>query len=196
MTDKPVSLVAFSGSTRRESFNTRLMHAAADLAEAAGASVQRVDLADLEMPLYNADLEASDGLPTGTRLLKVMLRDADGMLIASPEYNGSVTPLMKNTIDWLSRRETDDEPPMLAFRGKAAGLLSASPGRLGGLRGLVHLRAILGNLGVHVVPGQRSVPHAARAFDEQGALAAEADKAGVQKLVADVIDLARRLGSR
>ncbi len=196
MTDKPVSLVAFSGSTRRESFNTRLMHAAADLAEAAGASVQRVDLADLEMPLYNADLEASDGLPTGTRLLKVMLRDADGMLIASPEYNGSVTPLMKNTIDWLSRRETDDEPPMLAFRGKAAGLLSASPGRLGGLRGLVHLRAILGNLGVHVVPGQRSVPHAARAFDEPGALAAEADKAGVQKLVADVIDLARRLGSR
>ncbi len=195
MADNAVSLVAFSGSTRRGSFNTQLMGAAADLAEAAGARVQRVNLADLEMPLYNADLEASDGLPTGTRLLKVILRDADGMLIASPEYNSSITPLLKNTIDWLSRKETDDEPSLLAFRGKVAGLLSASPGHLGGLRGLVHLRSILGNLGVHVVPGQRSVSRAARAFDETGALAIEADRAGVQKLVSDTIDLARRVRS-
>ena len=143
--NKP-KILAFAGSTRTDSLNKKLARAAAAIAGEAGAEVTFVDLRDLALPLYDGDLEEASGLPEGARKLKALLRASDGFLIASPEYNSSVTAVLKNALDWASRAETDDEPPLAAFRGKAAALLSASPGALGGLRGLVHLRAILGNM--------------------------------------------------
>ncbi|MDP1592373.1 MAG: NAD(P)H-dependent oxidoreductase, partial [Prosthecobacter sp.] len=97
-------------------------------------------------------------------------RDHDAFLIASPEYNSSITAVLKNALDWASRDESDDEPALSAYRGKTAALLSASPGALGGLRGLVHLRSILGNIGVIVLPDQVALPKAHEAFDDAGQL--------------------------
>jgi NAD(P)H-dependent FMN reductase len=164
------TILAFAGSTRTASYNKQLARAAADLARAAGALVTLIDLRDYPLPLFDEDLEAAEGLPENAKKLKALLREHQGILIAAPEYNSSITAVLKNAIDWASRTETDDEPPLSAFKGKTAALLSASPGALGGLRGLVHLRAILGNIGVLVLPEQAAVGTAHEAFDEAGAL--------------------------
>lgn len=166
----PPKIVAFAGSTRSGSFNKQLARLSAAAAREAGAEVTLVDLRDLALPLFDQDLEAASGLPEGAKKFKALLRASDGFLIASPEYNSSITGVLKNAIDWASRTESDDEPPLAAFRGKTAVLLSASPGALGGLRGLVHLRSILGNIGVIVLPDQIAIPAAHEAFDETGQL--------------------------
>ncbi len=165
-----IQLLAFSGSLRRDSYNTKLVTAAAASARKVGADVTLVNLADYAMPLFDEDLEARSGIPDAARRFKALMVSHHGFLIASPEYNSSVSAALKNAIDWASRTESPDEKPLLAFRGKVAGLLSASPGALGGLRGLVHLRAILGNLMVHVVPEQFALGRAHEAFDASGAL--------------------------
>ncbi len=163
-------ILAFAGSTRSGSYNQKLLCIAAEAARDAGAVVTIVDLRDLALPLFDQDLEADQGLPQGAKQFKSLLRGHPGLLIASPEYNSSITGALKNAIDWASRAESDDEPPLVAFRGKVAALFSASPGGLGGLRGLVHLRAILGNIGVIVLPDQVTVPSAHEAFDDAGRL--------------------------
>lgn len=170
-------IIAFAGSTRVESFNKKLLHVAVSAALEAGADVTAVDLRELALPLYDGDLETAGGLPGGAKRLKALLAESDGMFIASPEYNSSMTGTLKNAIDWATRPETDGEPPLLAFRGKGAALLSASPGALGGMRGLVPLRMLLGNLGVIVLPDQVTLPAAHLAFDENAALK-DAAKAG------------------
>ena len=121
-------------------------------------------------------------MPENGRRLKELFADSDGLLIASPEYNSSLSGVLKNTLDWVSRRSEPDEKPLLAFRGKAAAIMSASPGRLGGLRGLVHLRSILGNLGVLVLPEQRTVSGADKTFAEDGALENEEQLEAVRAL--------------
>ena len=151
-------IVAFAGSLRTGSFNKKLLAIAVDAARAAGAEVTVVDLRELALPLFDQDIEDATGLPAGAKRFKALLVASDGFLIASPEYNSSITGALKNAIDWASRSETDDEPSLIAFRGKAAALCSASPGALGGLRGLVTVRSILGNIGVHVLPDQVSIP--------------------------------------
>lgn len=163
-------ILAFAGSTRTASFNKKLIRLAADAAKEAGAEVTLIDLRDLAMPLYDGDLEEKEGLPENAKRLKALMRSHDGFLISAPEYNSSITGVLKNAIDWASREETDDEPPLVCFKGKVASLLSASPGQLGGLRGLVHVRAILGNIGVIVLPDQLAVSKAHEAFDDAGNL--------------------------
>ena len=128
-------ITAFAGSLRTGSFNKKLLALAAAAARTAGAEVTTVDLRDLALPLFDQDLEAASGLPEGAKKFKALLRASDGLLIASPEYNSSLTAVLKNAIDWASRAESDDEPPLAAYRGKTAALCSASPGALGGLRG-------------------------------------------------------------
>lgn len=166
----PPCILAFAGSTRTGSYNKKLVHVAAEAAREAGAEVTVIDLRDLALPLFDEDLEEAQGLPENAKALKSMLRAADGLLISSPEYNSSITAVLKNAIDWASRAETDDEPPHACFRGKVATLMAASPGGLGGIRGLVHLRAILGNMGVIVLPDQIALPAAYEAFDANGHL--------------------------
>ena len=177
MPETPKILV-FAGSTRAASFNKKLAGVAATAARDAGANVTRLDLRDLAMPLYDGDLEAADGLPDNAQAFKDALIAHDGFLIASPEYNGLLSAVLKNAIDWASRPRPD-EPPAVAFRGKVAGIMAASPGGFGGLRGLVHLRQLLTNLGVLVVPDQIAVATAGQAFTEDGALADAAQQASV-----------------
>ena len=187
------TLLAFAGSARRDSFNARLARFAAREAEAAGARAVLLDLARYELPLYNGDLEAEAGLPPAAEALKALFLEHDGFLIASPEYNGSISPLLKNAIDWVSR-PVAGQPPLVWFSGKTAGLMAASPGPLGGLRGLVHLRQILSNIGVLAVPAQHAVARAGEAFDADGGLAEEPHGAAVRRVVRETVRLAARLG--
>ena len=163
------TILAFAGSTRRESFNRRALKIAVAGAESAGAQVRLIDLAEYPLPLFNQDAEQEDGTPENAKRLKQLFIDHAGLLLACPEYNSSITPLLKNTIDWVSR-PAPGEPSLVAYKGKVATLLSASPGALGGLRGLAHVRAILGNIGVIVLPDQIAVGQAAQAFNPDGSL--------------------------
>jgi len=165
----PVRILAFAGSAREGSYNHRLLLLGAGGARQAGAEVTIVRLGDFPMPLYHADLEAREGLPESVKQFKRLMLEHDGFLIGCPEYNSSITPLLKNVMDWASRAE-EGEPPLACYRGKVAALLSASPGALGGLRALRHLREILSNIEVLVLPEQWAVPRAHEAFDEAGEL--------------------------
>ncbi len=167
-----VKILAFAGSARAQSFNKKLVKIAAEGAKDAGAEITFLDFRDLPMPLYDEDLEAQSGLPENVLEFKRLLKTHHGFLIACPEYNSSITPLLKNAIDWASRPEPEGTPlaNISAFRGKTAAIMAASPGGLGGLRGLVHVRAILGNIGVIVIPEQRAVGNAYQAFDDNGNL--------------------------
>ena len=164
-------ILVFAGSLRAGSWNKKLARVAAAAAEAAGGQVTLIDLIDYQMPLYNADDETATGLPEAAWRLREQFFAHDGLLISAPEYNSSMTGVLKNTIDWLSRKPADvQEPPLAVLRNKAALLLAASPGALGGLRGLVHLRAMLQNLGVNVLPFQYALSRADTAFTAEGAL--------------------------
>ena len=183
-------ILAFGGSLRRDSFNQKLATIAAAGAREAGAEVTVIALRDFPLPVFDEDLEAAKGLPAEAKKLKQLFLEHDGLIIASPEYNGSLTAALKNALDWVSRTETDDEPSLAAFTGKTAILCAASPGGLGGLRGLVHVRAILGNIGVTVLPDQVAVSQAHKAFGPDGLLTDEKQAAKVKSLGAQ---LARHL---
>jgi len=186
-------ILAFAGSTRRESFNQKLIKVAAAAAESAGAEVTVLDLGDLDLPLYNQDDEEANGLPPGALQLKELMSEHQGFLISSPEYNSSITPLLKNAIDWASRKTTPDEPALSVYTGKVAGIMSASPGALGGLRGLVHLRAILQNIGVLVVPKQMAISAANQAFGEDGALTNPKQQQAIAQIAETVTDILKKL---
>ena len=162
-------LLAFAGSLREASFNRKIVAVAAEGARAAGAEVTVVDFRDLPMPIYDGDLEAKQGLPGAAKAFKQMLIEHHGVLVATPEYNSQFPALLKNALDWASRRE-GDEKPMVAFNGKVAGVMSASPGALAGLRGQALLRSQLAYLGMVVVPDRVGVGRAHEAFDETGAM--------------------------
>jgi chromate reductase, NAD(P)H dehydrogenase (quinone) len=186
------SVLVLAGSTRRESYNKRLARVAAAALEEAGAHVTLLDLRDLPMPLYDGDLEAAHGLPENARRLKDLFKSHPALLIASPEYNGSVTAVLKNAIDWASRAEPG-EPSLAAFSGKVAAVISASPGALGGLRSTTHLRAILGAIGVLVLPDHLALSRAADAFDADGALADPARRETLAALARRLVQVTERL---
>ncbi len=186
-------ILAFSGSTRNNSFNQRLVAAAADIARDQGADVTLVTLKDYPMPIYNQDDESEHGQPEATAELKTLCRSHDAFLISAPEYNGSITPLLKNTFDWLSRQH-GDEPTLAAYQNKTAALLAASGGGLGGMRGLVHVRQILNNLGVNVLPKQYAMSGANEAFDDDGALVRDKDVKAVSGVTERLVDVVSRLG--
>lgn len=187
---KTPRILAFGGSLRRDSFNQKLAAVAAAGAREAGAEVTLIALRDFPLPVFDQDLEDAEGMPSAAKALKQLFREHDGLLIAAPEYNSSLTAALKNALDWVSRAETDDEPPLAAFTGKTAALCAASPGALGGLRGLVHVRAILGNIGVTVLPDQVAVSKAHEAFAADGTLSDAKQAARVKNLGAQ---LARHL---
>lgn len=190
---KSPKILAFAGSTRTGSYNKLLVRCAAEAARAAGAEVTVIDLRDLALPLFDEDLEKANGLPEGVKKLKSLMQASDGFLISSPEYNSSVSAVLKNAIDWASRTETDDEPALIAFRGKAAALVSASPGGLGGIRGLVHLRSILGNIGVVLLPDQLSISSAFEAFDDAGKLKDDQKAKQLAAIAQSLVQLAGKL---
>ena len=188
-------LLVFAGSTRQHSYNRRLAQVAAGMAREAGADVTLLELSDFDIPLYNADLEAR-GTPTDVLRLKQVLSDHPAWIICSPEYNGSYTALLKNTIDWASSPVKGDpvwQDGTHSFRGKVVGMLSASPGALGGLRSQSHLAPLLINLECWLAPKAFALGSAGSAFDESGALVQQAHRDRVRAVVDQVLWAAERL---
>lgn len=182
-------ILAFSGSARRESLNKKLLAAAVAAVRAEGVEVTVVDFRELPIPLYDGDLEDADGIPANAKKLIEMIAQHPALLIASPEYNSQMTPLLKNAIDWCTRA---DENPL---EGKVAAIVSASPGNFGGIRSQTLARQLLTHLGCHVVPKQCVLPQAHKAFDEQGALKDERAQKSVEALAAELVRVVRKLSS-
>ena len=157
-------ILAFSGSLREKSYNKKVLKVAVEGAKKAGADVTYIDLKDYPMPLYNPDLQETQGFPPIAAALQKLLHEHDGLLIASPEYNASVTGVLKNAIDWTSRANGDFKLGE-CYKGKFAAIMTASPGAFGGLRCLGHLRDILTILLVNVLPTEIAVAKVGGIFD-------------------------------
>lgn len=180
-------LLFIAGSARENSWNKRVARLGAMIADANGIDATFADLADYPMPIYDGDLEAKSGPPDMARKFKALMKVHTGIFIASPEYNASFSPLLKNTIDWVSHIRDDGEAPLEVFKTRVFAVGAASPGGMGGLRGLSQLRLVLEiGCGSLVLPDQFLVPRAAEAFDEHGHLknkdSQELFKALIQKL--------------
>jgi len=187
-------ILGFSGSLRAGSFNKMLVKTACAGAEKAGAEVTFIDLRDFPLPVFDEDLERAEGLPVNAVNLKKVFRGHHGLLIASPEYNSSISGALKNVIDWVSRPEPE-RPPLDCFAGKVAGIMSAAAGGLGGMRGLPHLRAILQNIQIMVVPSMVAIPLAHQAFNEDGSLKDERKAAAAEGLGRSVAEIAAKLAA-
>jgi chromate reductase len=187
-------LLFLAGSATKKSLNKKLARHAADIAKSKGAEVTFLDLADYPMPLYCMDSEVENGLPETVVTVKKMFQDHDGFFIASPEFNSSFTPLLKNTLDWISRPHEDGEPMLSAYKGKVAALGAVSPGAMGGLRGLVPLRMMLGNIAVHVTPTQIAVG-GKDTFNDAGALTQLAHIKIMDAMMDEFVKTARALNA-
>lgn len=163
-------ILAFAGSLRKDSYNKKLVKIAAQGAKEAGAIVTYIDLKDYPLPIYDQEIEDSQGLPENAHRLKELMFQNDGFLLSCPEYNSSVSGVFKNVIDWTSRKANPEEVYLSCFIDKTICLMSASPGQLGGLRGLVHVRALLSNIYSIVLPKQKSISQAHTAFNLDGSL--------------------------
>jgi chromate reductase len=187
-------IIVVAGSARAESLNKKLARVAFEAVQAAGAEATLVDLADYPMPLYDGDLEARDGLPGNARKLKDLFLAHQGLLILSPENNASVSALLKNTLDWISRQD-GSESGLAPYRGKIAAIAAASPGALGGLRGLTHLRSILQALNVLVLSEQFALGRAHEAFNGDGSLKDAKQQAGIGALAQRLVEVSAKLGA-
>jgi chromate reductase len=186
-------ILAFAGSLRSDSYNKKMIHIASQGAQNAGCEVTIIDLKDFPLPVYDQDIEDSQGLPANAIKLKELFKQHDGLLISCPEYNSSIPGGFKNMIDWVSRKATPDEAGLICFTDKVVALMSASPGALGGLRGLVHVRAIFGNINSLVLPQQKCVSTADKAFDDQGKLQDPKQQTAVENLGKLLADFLKKL---
>ncbi len=194
MTIKP-KILAFAGSLRRKSFNKRVLRTAVKGAEAAGAKVTFVDLHDYPMPLFNSDDEEANGIDENALRFQGLLSAHDGFLIASPEYNGSITGSLKNAIDWASR-PSDKYKRSDVFQAKFAAIMTASPGSFGGVRALSHLRGVLTSVGVYVLPSEIAVPFAGEKFSGDGEeMTDEITKAVLGNLGATLVGILKKTHS-
>jgi len=182
-------LLFMAGSAREASLNKKLARLGAEIAAANGIGATFADLGDYPLPLYDGDLEGRDGVPDNARKLRALMLVHTGIFIACPEYNAGITPLLKNTIDWISRIRPSEDDPVNVFKTRVFALGAASPGGFGGVRGIGMTRQTLEiGLGALVLPDQVLVPRAAAAFDERGHLV---DKAQQDLLKSVVEKLAR-----
>ena len=178
-------LLFFAGSTREGSFNKRLARLAQHISTANGIEGVFVDLRDYPMPLYSGDLEAEHGPPQKAAEFKALLGEYQGVFIASPEYNSSITPLLKNTLDWVTRVRGKGETGLEVYKSRVFAISGASGGYYGAMRSLLHLRQILGvGLGATVIPQQIALPRAGDAFEVDGSLKDQAQ----QKLLTGVVE--------
>jgi len=188
-----IKILVFAGATREGSFNKKLAKLAAKAAGDAGADVTLIDLKDYPMPLYDGDDESASGLPPKALEFKKLVKEADGIIIASPEYNSGYSGVLKNAIDWASRPTEAGEGSAAAFAGKYAGIMAASPGALGGLRGLYALRELLMNINVTVLPRMQAVGSAGAAFNDDGTLKDEKFAKGVAGVAQDLVKTLQKL---
>ncbi len=185
----PPRILAFAASARRESLNRKFLALAVVAVKEAGGEVTLLDLNDFAMPLYHGDLEDAQGLPENAERLIGLIGEHHALLVASPEYNSMLTPLLKNTVDWCTR--ANDNP----FEGKVAAVISASPGIYGGVRSLQLAQQLFLKVGCHVVPGQCTLPHADKAFDSQGRPTDPSTAKSVQAMAVKLVLTAARLGA-
>lgn len=181
-------ILCFAGSLRQDSVNKKLARLAGRMAEAAGAEVTFVDLKEYPLPIYDGDIEASEGLPENAKKFKSLMKSHQGFFIASPEYNSTFSAALKNVIDWASRPEPGEEP-LACFSGKVVALAAASPGALGGLRGLAGLRSMLSTIKVVVIPEQYALSQAHEAFSSEGTLKDPKQEKALQAVAQRLVEL-------
>ena len=192
---KEPRILIIAGSSRRDALSRRVAAACVQPLQAAGAEARLLELSDYPAPLYNGDLEAESGLPETVVRLQQALYASDGLLVVNPEYNGSITPLLKNTLDWCSRPNPADRERSggAVYAGRAAAVVGCSPGGLGGMRVLFHVRDILGYLGMQVIPQQLAVANAGSAIGDDGRLRDESQRKMLDTLATALSETARRL---
>lgn len=189
-------ILVFAGSARRDSLNKKLARVAADAVRAAGGEATFIDLDDYPIPVYHGDLEAAEGMPENARKLRALFIAHDGLLVASPENNQSITSLLKNVIDWLSRDVGDgkgEQSGHAPYRDKVAGIMNATPGPYGGVRHLFHLRQVLSGLQMIVLPGQVQLARADKAFDAAGKLTDPGASKALENLARSLVATAGKL---
>lgn len=184
-----VKIIAFAGSLRKESFNHVLANAVAKDALLAGAEVEVISLSDYDIPLFNEDLE-KEGPIAGVEALKDKIREANGLIVASPEYNGSVSGVLKNALDWISRTAPDT---VSAFANTSVALVATSPGGLGGIRGLAHARDVFVGMGALVLSEQMVVGNAYQAFNPQGELIDQNTASQLNSIATNLVNTAAKL---
>jgi chromate reductase, NAD(P)H dehydrogenase (quinone) len=187
-------ILVFAGSNRTGAFSGKLAATAAIELAKAGADVTRIALIDYPLPIIDEDLERESGIPDTAYRLARLFAAHDGLLICSPEYNASIPPLLKNTLDWVSRVSKDNGKPLKPFSGKVAALCSTSSGAFAGIRGLIHLRAVAVNVGMTVISEQCSIASAGEAFDENGLLKNQRSQAALLNLANALTAMCRALG--
>tara|TARA_R110002110_G_scaffold119309_1_gene293714 strand:- start:18759 stop:19355 length:597 start_codon:yes stop_codon:yes gene_type:complete len=188
----PIKILTFAGSARKDSLNKKLARLGAKLCREAGVEAQFIDLLDYNLPLYDGDYEMNNPYPENATSLKQHFDHCQGFLIASPEYNSSVSALLKNTIDWLSR-SSDGGGDLSVFAGKVVALVSTSPGQLGGLRGLNHIRQIMSNIGCFVIPNQLAVGQGLNAFTNDNQLINEHISDHFNQVIKSLIETTSRM---
>lgn len=189
-------ILLFAGSIRIGAYSGRTADAAQKELALQGAEVTRISLADYPLPIMDQDLEREKGVPENVLKLARLMAANDAVLICTPEYNGSIPPLVKNTIDWMSRVRRDNGRPLQPFAGKVAGICSSSEGSFAGVRSANHLRAVLVRVGLEVISPEVSVPRGAEAFDEDGAFREERLRKGMTRMCRTLIEHARLLSVR
>jgi NAD(P)H-dependent FMN reductase len=191
-----IRLLFFAGSTRAGSYNKKLAKLAKHIASANGIEAVFVDLTDYPMPLYNGDLEAEQGPPQKAAEFKALLGEYHGVFIASPEYNSSVTPLLKNTLDWVTRVRASGESGLEVFKSRVFAISGASPGYYGAMRSLLNLRQILAvGLGAPVIPQQLALPRANEAFADDGSLKDKAQQNLLKGVVEGLVIAAKKFSA-
>jgi len=188
-----LKILVIPGSLRTGSHNVRLAAAAAYEFAQAGVDVTRISLGDFPLPIYDGDLQAKSGVPKNAVNLKRMINAHHGVLFVSPEYNSSVPPLLKNTIDWITRVQDAHESRGQVFRGRPFAIAAASEGRLGGTRALAALRLILSACHATVIPNQLALSYADQAYDDMDRLKNPADIEALRALVRQLIDVSQHM---
>lgn len=189
-------ILVFAGSIRSGAYSGKVADAAAKELALQGADVTRISLEDYPLPIMNEDIENESGIPENAYKLARLFADHDAILIATPEHNGSVPALLKNTIDWVSRVSKDNGKPLRPYPGKVVAICSSSNGHFAGIRSANHLRAILSHIQMEVISPQVSVPDAGDAFEEDGEFKSERLRKGMARLCKALIERAIQASTR
>ncbi len=189
-------ILVFAGSLRSGAYSGRTADAAQKALALQGAEVTRICLGDYPLPIFDQDIEPHEGLPANALKLARLVDGHDGLLVATPEYNGSLPPLLKNAIDWTSRVRRDGNRVLRPFPGKVAALCSSSEGPSAGIRAIAHLRAVLTRCEVDVVAPECSVPHGAEAFDDNGDFRDERLRQAMERVASALAERAALLSRR
>ncbi|MEO3386914.1 NAD(P)H-dependent oxidoreductase [Mesorhizobium sp. CAU 1741] len=190
------TILVLAGSIRSGAFSGKTADVAQKELALQGANVTRISLADYPLPIMDEDLQEEQGIPESAYKVARLVDAADGVLIATPEYNSSIPPLLKNTIDWISRIKSDGGKPLRPLPGKVVAICSSSPGHFAGIRSASHLRQVLAHIQMDLISPQCSVPNAEEAFDEHGAFKDERMQKSMQNVCRTLIEHAWLLSGR